>query len=313
MANPVLEYPALAAVAAVAREGSFERAAIALGVTSSAVSQRVKAIEERVGAVLLLRTTPCRPTSVGARLCSHFERVRLLEENLIGGLPNLFADHLARAPTIRVAVNGDSLSTWFPIAAGEFARRSDCMLDLTLDGEEQTAELLRSGEVFAAVTSDPAAVQGCRITPLGILRYVAVASPAYFSRFFPDGVDTISLSKAPMLRTDREDALQSRWARTVLNSDVSPPTHWVPSTQGFIDLLRAGLGWGMVPHPMGERYKASGELQPLEPSRSLDVTLYWQYSRLFAHILRDLNRTVTATARKLLFPANDQSRERASV
>jgi len=308
MANPTIEYAALAAVAAVVREGSFERAAMALGVTSSAVSQRIKAIEERIGAVLVLRSSPCRPTSVGARMCAHFERVRLLEKNLIEGMPNLFADHPASAPTIRIAVNGDSLSTWFPAAAGEFARHSGNLLDLVLEGEEQTAQLLRSGEVLAAITADPAAVQGCRITPLGILRYVAVASPAYFARFFPNGIDPLSLSKAPMLRTDREDALQARWARTVLDSDVSPPTHWVPSTQGFVDLLRVGLGWGMVPHILADRYIASSELQPLEPSRSLDVTLYWQYSRLFVHILHDLNKTVIATARALLFPADEERR-----
>lgn len=301
MANPALEYSALAAVAAVVREGSFERAAKTLGITPSAVSQRVKAIEERIGGVLILRTNPCYPTLVGARLCAHFEQVRLLEESLIGGFPDLFVDHPTHAPTIRIAVNGDSLSTWFPVAAEEFARRSNCMLDLVLEGEEQTAQLLRSGEVLAAITADSTAIRGCRSRSLGVLRYVAVASPAYFKRYFPNGMDAVALSNAPMLRTDREDALQTRWAKTVLDNDILSPTHWVPSTQGFIDLIRAGLGWGMVPHPLADRYTASGELRPLDPARSLDVTLYWQYSRLFSPILRELNHAVTATARKLLF------------
>jgi LysR family transcriptional regulator (chromosome initiation inhibitor) len=162
VANPALEYPALAALAAVVREGSFERAAAILGVTPSAVSQRIKALEERLGAVLVVRGLPCKATRTGARLCNHFDRVRLLESDVIALLPQLFAEPPTSGLTIRVAVNGDSLSTWFPAAAASFTRGSDALLDLMLAGEDQTAESLRSGEVLAAVTADPISVQGCR-------------------------------------------------------------------------------------------------------------------------------------------------------
>ena len=56
-----LLHPQLAAFAAVLEEGSFEAAARRLCVTPSAVSQRIKALEDRLGQVLLVRQPPCRP------------------------------------------------------------------------------------------------------------------------------------------------------------------------------------------------------------------------------------------------------------
>jgi LysR family transcriptional regulator (chromosome initiation inhibitor) len=78
----MLDYAALSALAAVIREGSFERAARALNVTPSAISQRIRLLEERVGCAL--RDQPCRATETGRRLCQHVDRVRLLEQELQG-------------------------------------------------------------------------------------------------------------------------------------------------------------------------------------------------------------------------------------
>jgi LysR family transcriptional regulator (chromosome initiation inhibitor) len=198
----MLDYLALAAMAAVVREGSFERAASILGVTPSAVSQRVKGLEERLGAMLITRGTPCLPTPIGAKLCAHLEQVRLLEADISDDLHGL-AGPRGERPTLRVAVNSDSLSTWFPEAAAQFTAATGALLDLVLDDEAHTAERLRTGEVVAAVSADLVAVAGCKIHPLGALDYVAVTSPAFHADHFADGVDGRSLEAAPMLRFDR--------------------------------------------------------------------------------------------------------------
>src|SRR5919108_2093152 len=165
---PMLDYGSLAAVAAVVREGSFDRAAIALGVTASAVSQRVRALEERLGSVLIVRSQPCTATPAGARICAHVERVRLLEGEMVADLPALFSEADAKGPpTVRIAVNRDSLGTWFVPALAGFAARSGALVDLVLDREELTTDRLRSGEVLAAVTDDASPVQGCRKLSLG--------------------------------------------------------------------------------------------------------------------------------------------------
>lgn len=306
----MLDYPALAAVAAVIREGSFERAATALAVTPSAVSQRVRGLEERLGAVLIVRGQLCAATPVGAKLCAHVERVRLLEGEVVAELPAL-ADAGRRQdglPRIRMAVNADSLGSWFPPAAAAFAEATGALLDLVLDDEGHTADRLRSGEVLAAVTSDPAPVQGCRIRPLGALRYAATASPAFLARHFPQGVDAASLGRAPVLRFDPRDRLQARWMLETVGTELAAPTHQAPSTQAFVDLALAGLGWCMNPLLLVEPMLAKGRLAELLPGRRLDVPLYWQHARVGARLLDVLTRAVVDAARRQLVQPAPASR-----
>lgn len=297
----MLDYLSLAAVAAVAREGSFEKAALGLGVTPSAVSQRIKGLEDRLGAILLVRGSPCYPTSIGARLCAHVEQVRLLEGEVIDSLPGL----TTRAPgpaTLRVAVNADSLSTWFPKAAATFADATGGLLDLVLDDEAHTAERLRTGDVLAAVTADPSPVVGCKIHPLGQIEYVAVAAAGFAARHFPRGVDEQSLQQAPMLRFDRRDDLQFRWAREVWGTTIKPPTHWTPSTQGMLDMTLAGLGWSMAPVMLAAPLIAEGRLLELAPQTRIAMTLYWQRTRLATQMLDRLTKAVRGVAAEALHP-----------
>jgi LysR family transcriptional regulator (chromosome initiation inhibitor) len=297
----MLDYPALAALAAVVREGSFERAATALGVTPSAISQRVRGLEERLGAILVVRGQPCVATETGTRLCAHVGQVRLLEDELTAAMPRLGEGEAGSL--LRVAVNSDSLATWFPAAAAGFAARSGALLDLLIDDEQHTAGRLRAGEVFAAVTTDPAPVQGCRIMPLGRLRYVAAVSPDFMRRHFPHGVDAAALARAPVLRFDSRDFLQERWARAALGVALEAPTHWVPSTQGMLNTSMEGLGWAMAPLPLAEAHLASGRLVELLPGQRIDVALYWQHLRLGAKLLETLTASVRQAAAAMLVPA----------
>lgn len=298
----MLDYLSLAAVAAVAREGSFEKAAADLGVTPSAVSQRIKGLEDRIGAILLVRGSPCRLTDIGARLCAHVEQVRLLESEVIGALPGLTGRENGPA-SIRIAVNADSLSTWFPQAVALFAGETGGLVDLVLDDEGHTAERLRTGDVLAAVTADPSPVVGSRIHPLGQIQYVAVADPAFAARNFAEGINEQGLQRAPMLRFDRRDDLQFRWAREACGTTISPPTHWIPSTQGMLDMTLAGLGWSMAPVALAAHLIADRRLIELPPYKRINVTLYWQRTRLAARLLDQLTQTVRAVAASELRPA----------
>ena len=295
----MLDYPALAAIAAVIREGSFDRAALALGVTPSAVSQRVRTIEERLGTVLIVRGQPCAPTALGEALCAHFDRVRLLEADLAPLLDPIGA--AAGEPlTLRIAVNADSLATWFPSAAAAFAGTTGALLDITLEDEEYSNDRLRSGEVQAVVTADPEPVQGCRTVLLGALRYAACASPAFVARHFDAGITAEALTDAPHLRFDRRDRLQERWVREALGTQLSAPAHWVASTQGFVDFALAGLAWGLLPVTLAAPHLAAARLVELPPAHPVDVKLYWTVTRLHATSLHALTEAVRRSAAKSL-------------
>ena len=184
----MLDYAGLEALAAVVREGSFERAARQLHITPSAVSQRIKQLEERAGQVLVLRGQPCTGTEAGRRLCLHVEQVALLENELRRAHPALLADGHATAPTLKLAVNADSLSTWFMDAMAAFTAGGNELLDIRIDDQEHTAQRIKEGEVLAAVTASGASIAGCNTWPLGSVHYVAAASPAFVARHLADGV-----------------------------------------------------------------------------------------------------------------------------
>lgn len=291
----MLDYPALAAVSAIVREGTFERAATKLGITSSAISQRVKALEERLGTVLIVRGQPCRATETGRSLVAHFDRVEMLETELRPAL-NLGGLELSKPLTIKIAVNADSLATWFPDALVEFAK-TGILLDLVLEDEAHTSDRLRAGEVLAAVTSETESVQGCKTVALGSLVYVACASPGYVERYFPNGVNAKSLRDAPYTRFDRRDFLQGRWAKEAVGAELTAPTHWVPSTGGFMDFARAGIAWGLQPLTLAKPMIESGQLVELVEGTPIKVKLYWTIARLHGPSLQNLTQAVSRAAK----------------
>jgi LysR family transcriptional regulator, chromosome initiation inhibitor len=312
----MLDYSLIAAVAAVVREGSFERAALALHVTPSAVSQRVKLLEQRLGERLIVRSSPCIATAAGAHLVQHAEQVLALEQQLAQALPA--SQQLASTapgegplptlPTLRVAVNADSLATWFIAAAADFTTRHPALLDLRLDDQEHTAGALRAGEVSAAVTTLAAPVPGCRSVALGAMTYVACASPAYVSRHFADGVDARSLARAPCIVFNQKDRLQDDWVRATQGRSVPLPRHWMPAAQAFIDGCLAGLGWGMNPLALAAPHLASGALLELPPAHRLDVALHWQAPRNASPLLGALTEAVARAARlELASPENSRN------
>jgi len=297
----MLDYPALRAVTSVVQTGSFEKAAIALSITPSAVSQRVKHLEERLGVVLIVRGNPCVATEKGEWLCRHMENVGMLESELFKHLPSLVREEDAQQRvTLHIATNADSLGTWFVKAVSGFAKQSRYLLNISVDDQDHTAEWLQRGRVLAAVTSLEKPIQGCRRLSLGALRYRATASPDFVERYFAKGVTHDALIDAPALTFNQKDRLQSQWIAQVMGRDIAHPTHWLPSTQSFIEASLSGMGWGMNPEQLVKEHLQSGRLVELIPGTPFDIPLYWQMNRLAADHLNELTREVVRTAKAVL-------------
>jgi len=294
----MLDYPAARAVAMVVQTGSFDGAARALGVTPSAISQRVRALEERLGTVLIERASPCRATTAGDALCRHIELVGLAERDLMAQLP-ASAFETDRV-TVSVAVNSDSLATWVLPALVGFARDADILLDIAVDDEDHTTDWLKSGRVVAALTAVAKPVQGCKSIALGSLRYHATASPDFMQRFFAEGVTLSALARAPALTFNHKDQLQQEWVQSVFGQRLAPPTHWLPSTQGFVMAALQGLGWGMNPAPLVQDHLRSGQLVELITGTPFDRSLFWQINRRAAEPLQPLSAALRRYAREAL-------------
>jgi LysR family transcriptional regulator (chromosome initiation inhibitor) len=285
----MLDPAQLAALAAVHRRGSFDLAAAELHVTPSAISQRIKALEEITGSLLIRRGQPSRATDTGLRLIRHHDEIALLEHTLAADLPRL-----APGPaTLRIAVNADSLATWVIPA---LAATKGVLFDLVIDDQDVSQDWLRRGEVVAAITSHPGPLQGCDTVPLGNLRYRATATSGFLDRWFPQGVTAEALAIAPALTFSDKDQLQSRWAAARGFPRTALPTHRMASSHAFVEACLTGLGWGLNPEPLVRTHLSGGRLVELVPDTALDTPLFWQFTRLAGPALTPLTDQIRRSA-----------------
>ncbi|MGF1552687.1 MAG: LysR family transcriptional regulator ArgP [Paracoccaceae bacterium] len=294
------DYPLLEALAAVVREGTFEAAARTLNITQSAVSQRVKLLEEKTGAVLIRRGRPCVPTEQGMKLYRHIDQVQLLEHELEKAVLGLDESRRSLPVSIRMAVNADSLAIWFAEVVARAGQKLRISFDIVPDDQEHTASRLRSGEALAAVTAEAEPVQGCRRISLGSMEYVAVASPRFVQARLPDGIDFEAVLAAPVVFFDRKDMLQEQWLLAAFGRTGVMRCHYVPSFQGYLSACLLGCGWGLVPRPTVDDYLRAGTLVDLTPGFAVPVALYWQASVRESEVMRDLAAIVVDVAKKYL-------------
>ena len=288
----------LRALTAIVDEGTFEAAADLLRVTPSAVSQRIKALEASVGQVVVQRSVPCVPTEAGVALVQMARQIQLLQADT---LHRLGADANSRT-RLPVAVNADSLATWFVPVLREAADWADVLLDLHVEDQDHSATLLRRGEVLGAITADPSPVHGCSIEPLGRMRYLPVASVTLLERHRMDERQTLDYATLPMVQYNAKDDLQRQALRTVA-IQLQPPAHTVPSFDGFFSAIHAGLGWGMVTEHQWQQLPDDDSLVRLPDLPDADVALYWQSWTLRSDRLDRLRSAVRSAASAGLHPS----------
>ena len=294
-----LDRAQLATLVAVVRNGGFERAARVLHVTPSAVSQRIKQLEEYVGGIVVVRGANTRATALGEALYRHGLQLELLERELAGTLNPQPAAH-PQAPAVQIAVNADSLATWITPALAAFGRTSGTAIEVFVDDQDHTTSWLRSGRVLGAITTDARAVQGCRVDPLGVMRYRANASPAFVRRFLRAGSTPARIAAAPIIAFDRKDLLHEQYLRGLGVREPAVPTHFFPSPSAILQACLAGVGWSVNPEPLVTTQITRGRLLDLIPGRSLSVQLYWQYWSIASRTLETLTTALREHAARTL-------------
>jgi LysR family transcriptional regulator (chromosome initiation inhibitor) len=304
----MLDAKLLETLTAVVEESGFERAARRLNITQSAVSQRIRQMEEALGQPVLTRTQPPRPTGPGRALLRHARKVDLLETELAADMARQFspagqADAI-RQPwqTLALAVNADTLATWFASAVLPLLASERVVLDLRVDDQERTLELLRGGEVAGCVSARENPVQGCRAEFLGVMRYHCASSPGFAERWFPQGFTLKAAWNAPAVVFNRDDNVHDRYLTQNLGtSPESAPRHHVPDSERFVDFVLGGAGYGLIPHMQAAPHLASGALVDLSPV-TMPVPLYWHCWNVPSTLLARMGKAFTAAARKQLLP-----------
>lgn len=274
---------------AILDEGSFENASLSLSISPSAVSQRVKALEKTVGRVLVSRTQPAVATEAGEVLVQAARKMTLLQDETRQQL----SERLAEIP-LTIAINADSLSTWFPPVFAKVGTWGGATLKLRIEDEAHTLSMLRRGDVLGAVTREGEPVAGCEVVELGTMRHLSVATPALRDRYISEGV--VDWEQMPVLRFGPKDVLQDR----DLEGRVERPhgrrrISIVPSAEGFGEAIRLGLGWGLLPEAQAAPMLAAGDVIQLD-DQVVDTPLYWQRWRLESRLLARLTDAVVDAA-----------------
>lgn len=282
-------------LAVVVDEGTLDAAARRLHITPSAVSQRIRALEDQLGRVVLVRSKPVSATEAGDAVVRLARQLALLEHDALAAI----GAEGGTVASVPLAVNADSLATWFLPPLARVAQRRAVVFDLHRDDQDFTAGLLESGTVMAAVTSREAPVAGCRVRRLGVLRYEAVATASFADRWFADGVDAEALGSAPVVDFDRRDDLQTQWLTRRGVAAAAPPRHRVPASQDFATAVALGLGWGLLPGFQSAQALRAGELVRLGDD-PIDVPLYWQQWNLTSPLLDEVADEIVDEGRRML-------------
>ena len=294
----MLDYKHIEALAKVIQEGGFERAAKVLFLTQSAVSQRVRQLEESSGQILISRTTPPQPTAAGKVLLKHYQQVKLLEDGISS---ELTASSVSTMTTLTIGINADSLAHWFIAAISPILQRMDLLIDLRVDDQEQTHNYLREGEVVGCISTEANAMQGCRVEKLGTMIYRLLATPDFIERWFPDGLSLEGAEQVPAVIFNRKDRLHYHFFEQYLGiAPKSLAAHYLPAPDQFLQVIADGNGYGMVPDWQGTELLESEQLLELLPGATLQVDLYWHCWNLAARPLQEFSDQLVAGARKQL-------------
>lgn len=276
----------LEALAAVIEEGGFDKAALKLNISQSAVSQRIRNFEEQLGRVLVVRSTPPEPTVDGRKLIKHLRTIRLMEHEL-GGSMGL--NPSGEFVTLPVGVNADSLATWFMDALEGFLKEHNVLLDLYVDDENRTHEMLRRGEVVGCIGTGAKPVKGCRSDYLATFDYFCVCAPDFYQRWFSCGFNSESVSKAPAAVFNRKDKTQSQMLEKVFDGEkIAHPIFYVPSSESFVDVVRRGLAYGMVPEFQAHAELEYNRMVEILPQGRVPVPLYWHSWNVETSLLEGL-------------------------
>ena len=296
------DYDSLVVLAAVVRTGSFEAAASSLDVTQSAVSQRIKQLEEKVGSVLIVRGRPCLATEDGLLLCQHAEQVALLRHELNEQLVSRGEGTGTKAVSVRIAVNSDSLATWFPEVVDRAANELNLRLEVIPDDQEFTEERLRSGDALAIVTSSDKSIPGCKSFAIGSMEYMAVASRQYADENFAGGANLATVSSSPSIRFDRKDTLPQQWVLLAFGDTARLSSHYIPSYEGHLLCCTKGIGWAMMPTETVMPLVNDGKLVEIVREVRISTPLFWQSRSQSSNILRRLSEVVSDVAATRLNP-----------
>jgi LysR family transcriptional regulator (chromosome initiation inhibitor) len=294
----MLDYKLLHAFSVVVDEQNFAKAASVLSITQSAVSQRIKTLEQTLGQPVLVRAQPLVATHIGKKLLAHYQQVKLLEQDII---PDISVNSKTETITANIASNADSLATWLIAAIGDVGHQYNIAVNFRLADENRTINYLKDGEVFGAISTHERALPGCTLDKLGEMHYLLVAAPSFVERYFPRGINEHALERAPAVTYDQKDDMHTTYIEQTFGlRGGSYPCHTVRSSEAFVAFATQGLAYCLIPKLQIQAELASGKLISLMPENFITRTLYWHHWVLLKGVFKELSIAIIYRAQQAL-------------
>jgi len=308
----MFDYPLLEVLLAVERERNFERTALNLGFSKSYVSQRLRLLEERLGGVVVCRDT-VTTTHFGNTLCRHLENVQLMEQEFLAENTHLFKAVHPEPVIIKVGVCDDSLASWFKTVISTLSSKSNrYFLDLVVRDPATTVQDMIDGRIHCALSLSKSPIPSFDSFYLGEHQYRATASPNFINKYFPHGVTSDALSRAPAMRCTDDETMLQNWISDVLGASRIAPVNVLPSAHGILNMCLDGKVWAMTSCLLTRKHLESGELVELLPCSSLTSELHWHINKFTTRTLHDLTEAVLGAA-QCLSVRNDRSADQRAI
>lgn len=294
----MLDYKLLHALSVVVDEQNFDKAASVLSITQSAVSQRIKSLEQTIGQPVLVRAQPIVATAIGKKLLGHYQQVKLLEQDI---LPDISGNNNNETITASIASNADSLATWLITAIGDVCHHYNVSVNFRLSDENRTINYLKDGEVFGAISTHNSALPGCTFEKLGDMQYLLVAAPNFVEHYFSQGINEQALARAPAVAYDQKDDMHIKYiAETFGLKGGSYPCHTVRSSEAFVGFAKQGLAYCLIPKLQIQQELNNGQLINLMPENTITRTLYWHHWVLLKGVFKQLSMAIINRAQQAL-------------
>lgn len=293
-----IDYKLLTALDSVIAEQSFEGAAAKLHITQSAVSQRIKQLEQWLAQPVVIRSTPIEATAAGQKLLSHYQQVKQLEADLLAEL----RPELTQKPTtIAIALNADTLASWFIPAISVLLKSHNVVLDIKVSNEALSHERLKKGEVFAAISSQNISFAGGKVVHIGQLDYILCASKEFIEKHFKNGVSREALLTAPAISFDHFDNMHTSYIKQHYNLNPNDyPRHQVRSSEAFVSMALNGVAYALLPATQANEFLATGQLVDIAPNKRIHQQLYWHSWTLERGVYKEVSEHILNFGRDLL-------------
>lgn len=240
-------------IRSVVRYGGFRAASDATGLAQSAISRRIRHLEDRMGITIFERDgRGVRLSATGRRLCDEAEVLIAQRDRILGELTQG-----VMAGVVRLGVAETVTHTILPRLLTNLGQRHPMLrFEISVDTSDQMGQALKDDRLDVVIMLRDQAPRGIALTPVPPVTMGWFVSPAHFT--LPDPADIDDLAALPIVSFPKTTSPHRQVLELLTPGRRQPATvHGSASIATMLHLVRQGFGIGTIPHSIVEAWPHS--------------------------------------------------------